>query len=133
MSSIMIDCPNPKELAQFYASLINWEIVFSNEEYAIIYPPDTKRGEYPAISFQFNPNYKPPVWPDEVEAQQQMAHIDFDVNDLEKAVQHALNCGAALAKTQFSKDWVVLFDPAGHPFCLVMMKSIIDSTDYKLK
>lgn len=33
--------------------------------------------------------------------QQQMAHLDFAVNDLEKAVQHAVRCGAAVAEEQF--------------------------------
>jgi len=45
------------------------------------------------------------------------AHLDFAVNDLEEAVQHAINCGATMAAEQFSEEWRVMFDPAGHPFC----------------
>lgn len=40
--------------------------------------------------------------------QQQMAHLDFAVNDLEKAVQHAVRCGAAVAEEQFSDAWRVM-------------------------
>ena len=43
-----------------------------------------------------------------------MAHLDFAVNDLEEAVQHAINCRATMAAEQFSEEWRVMFDPAGH-------------------
>jgi hypothetical protein len=33
-------------------------------------------------------------------------------------VQHALSCGATLAEFQPQELVRVLFDPAGHPFCL---------------
>jgi len=132
MASIMLDCKDPNELAKFYAELIEWKIVYTDEEYTVIAAPGTQRGEYISISFQQNPDHKPPVWPEEPGAQQQMAHIDFAVNDLEKAVQHAINCGAAVADTQFSDNWRVMFDPAGHPFCLCQMKSIIESPHFAL-
>lgn len=74
------------------------------------------QGAYPGILFQRNPEYCPPVWPEEPGVQQQMAHLDFAVNDLEEAVQHAINCGATMAAERFSEEWRVMFDPAGHPF-----------------
>jgi hypothetical protein len=100
--------------------------------WACVYAPGTNHGTYPSILFQQNPGYKPPVWPEEPEAQQQMAHIDFAVNDLEKTVQYAIHCGATIADKQFSNDWRVMFDPAGHPFCLCQMKSIIESAHFGL-
>jgi len=132
MYSFTVDCKDPHELAKFYAALLGWEIVFFNEEYAIIGAPGTQQGTYPGITFQRNSAYQPPVWPDAPEAQQQMAHLDFAVNDLEKAVQHAIDCGATIADEQFSDDWRVMFDPVGHPFCLCQMKSIIESTHFAL-
>jgi predicted enzyme related to lactoylglutathione lyase len=124
MYSFTIDCKDPNELAKFYAALLKWEIAFIDEEWACVYAPGTKQGAYPGILFQRNLEYNPPVWPDEPDAQQQMAHLDFVVNDLEKAVQHAIHCGAKISDKQFSKDWTVMFDPAGHPFCLCLMESI---------
>ena len=64
--------------------------------------------------------------------QQQMAHMDFAVNDLEKAVQYAMHCGAVVADKQFSDSWRVMLDPAGHPFCLCQMKSLIESGRFAL-
>jgi len=132
MYSLTLDCKDPHELAKFYAALLKWVIPFHNEEYVIICPPGTNQGAYPCITFQRNPEYKPPVWPEEPEAQQKMAHIDFAVNDLGESVQYAIHCGATIADEQFSDNWRVMFDPAGHPFCLCQMKSIIESAQFAL-
>ena len=130
--SFTVDCNDPNELAKFYGALLNWEAISFDEDYACVYPPGTKQGAYPFVLFQRNPDYVPPVWPAEREAQQQMAHLDFAVNDLEQAVQHAIKCGATVAKQQFSDEWRVMFDPAGHPFCLCMMKPLMESEHFKL-
>lgn len=81
-----LDCKEPYELAKFYAALLKWEIVFSNEDWACVGAPGMKQGMYPGMLFQQNLEYQPPVWPDKPEAQQQMAHLDFAINDLEEAV-----------------------------------------------
>ena len=132
MYSFTVDCKGPYELAKFYAELLKWEIPFHDEEYACIGAPGTGQGAYPCILFQRNPDYKPPVWPEEPEAQQQMAHIDFAVNDLEKAIQYAIHCGAAIAAEQFSNNWRVMLDPAGHPFCLCQMNELFESNNFAL-
>jgi hypothetical protein len=45
-------------------------------------------------------------------------HFDFQVGDLESAVDEALALGATLAAAQPQDNVRVLLDPAGHPFCL---------------
>jgi predicted enzyme related to lactoylglutathione lyase len=132
MYSFTVDCKNPYELAKFYADLLKWEIPFYNEEYACVGAPGTQQGAYPGITFQRNDEYTPPVWPEKPEAQQQMAHLDFAVNDLEEAVQYAIHCGARIADEQFSDEWEVMLDPAGHPFCLCQMKSVFESPHFSL-
>jgi len=133
MYSFTLDCKAPYELAKFYAELLNWEIPFYNDDYACLGAPGAAQGAYPGITFQRNPDYVPPVWPEKPEAQQQMAHLDFAVNDLEEAVKHALKCGAKIADEQFSADWTVMFDPAGHPFCLCKMSEIFGSGHFALR
>jgi predicted enzyme related to lactoylglutathione lyase len=132
MYSFTLDCKDPYELAKFYAGLLHWEIPFHNEEYACIAAPGTAQGAYPGITFQRNPVYTPPVWPEKTKAQQQMAHLDLAVDDLEKAVQHAIHCGATIADEQFSDTWTVMLDPAGHPFCLCQMKPVFESSHFAL-
>jgi hypothetical protein len=52
-----------------------------------------------------------------------MVHLDFYVEDLEEAVNHAIACGAKQAKIQYSDFWKVMIDPAGHPFCILQIPS----------
>jgi len=132
MYTFTMDCKDPLELAKFYGGLLKWETMSIDEGWACVYAPGTNQGGYPGILFQQNADYIPPVWPAKPETQQQMAHLDLAVNDLEKAVQYAIDCGAAPANEQFSNEWAVMIDPAGHPFCLCQMKSVIESPHFAL-
>lgn len=130
--ALTVDCKEPYALATFYAALLGWEIPFYDEDWACVGAPGAAQGAYPGITFQRNPDYQPPIWPEQTGAQQQMAHMDFAVNDLEKAVAHAITCGATVAAEQFSNDWRVMLDPAGHPFCLCQMKAMMESSQFAL-
>lgn len=120
-----IDCKEPYALAKFYAELTGWTIPWHGEEYACLGAPGAGQGEYPGLTFQRNDAYVPPVWPEEPGVQQIMEHLDFAVADLPGAVEHALRCGATLARAQFSSDWTVMLDPEGHPFCLCRMEDML--------
>ena len=110
---IAFDCPNANELADFYVKLSGWEKEISSDEWAGIRTPQGI-----LIVFQTVENYEPPVWPWKNGKQQQMVHIDFYVDNLEEAAQYALKCGAKKAEIQYFDTSTVMFDPAGHPFCL---------------
>jgi hypothetical protein len=63
------------------------------------------------------PDYRPPSWPD-AEIPKQI-HLDLGVEDLGASVAEAERLGARPAPIQPEPDrWRVMFDPAGHPFCL---------------
>ncbi len=49
-----------------------------------------------------------------------MMHFDFQVADLDEAVAEATRLGATVADHQPQANVRVLFDPAGHPFCLCL-------------
>ena len=132
MYAFTLDCKEPQELAKFYATLMNWEVMVLNDNFTCVYAPGSKHGGYPMLLFQRNTDYVPPVWPEEPKAQQQMAHLDFAVSDIKKAVEHAVACGARVSQQQFSDSWTVMFDPVGHPFCLCEMKSLMESPDFAL-
>lgn len=131
--SMVVDCPDPMALAAFYEKLTGWSVAYSDADCAVLAAPGTAQGAYPGITFQKNSDYVPPVWPESPGAQQQMEHLDFAVNDLAGAVKHAVNCGARIAGEQFSDGWTVMLDPAGHPFCLCMMKHVFESPDFALR
>ncbi len=110
---IAFDCPKADELADFYVKLTGWEKEISGEEFAAVRTP-----EGILLVFQSVENYVPPVWPWKDGAQQQMAHIDYKVDSLPEAEQHAISCGAVKSEIQYYDTSSVMFDPAGHPFCL---------------
>lgn len=110
---IAFDCPNANELADFYAKMTGWEKEISSGEWAALRTP-----EGILLVFQTVVNYTPPVWPWTNGKQQQMAHIDFKVDDLREAEALALKNGAKKSETQYYDTSTVMFDPAGHPFCL---------------
>ena len=70
------------------------------------------------IEVQWEPHYRPPVWPG-VEGQQlMMMHLDIGVADLDAGVAWAIGQGASLAEHQPQEGVRVMLDPEGHPFCL---------------
>jgi hypothetical protein len=73
-----------------------------------------------ALAFQTEPWYRPPVWPERAGEPEKMLHLDFWVDDLDAAVAHAVAAGATVAGYQPQEAVRVLFDPAGHPFCLFL-------------
>lgn len=113
MIGVTFDCPNANALADFYVSLLGWEKEISGDAFAALRTP-----EGILLVFQTVEAYVPPVWPWKDGAQQQMAHIDFKVDNLQEAEMYALRCGARKADIQYFDTSTVLLDPAGHPFCL---------------
>ena len=111
---VVLDAPDALALASFYSSLLGWKLSSEEASSATIIPPDGVA----YIGFQTSPGYVPPVWPPVEGAQQMMLHVDLEVEDLEVAVEHALELGAREAAYQPQDTVRVLLDPAGHPFCL---------------
>jgi predicted enzyme related to lactoylglutathione lyase len=113
----VLDAEDAPALAHFYARLLDWQ-VFSEDETGAAVAPSEDAGYY--LGFQTEEHYVRPVWPVEPGRPQMSMHLDFEVDDLERAVAHALKCGAELAEYQPQDDVRVLLDPAGHPFCLYL-------------
>jgi catechol 2,3-dioxygenase-like lactoylglutathione lyase family enzyme len=109
-----IEAPDPGGLARFYSELLGWPIGHEEPGTAILAVPGG--GTY--FVFQQAEDYRPPVWPPVAGGQRTMMHLDFQVGDLDESVAEALALGATLAEHQPQENVRVLFDPAGHPFCL---------------
>jgi catechol 2,3-dioxygenase-like lactoylglutathione lyase family enzyme len=109
-----IEAPDPAALAHFYATLLDWPIVHEQPGTSVLGTP----GGQTFLVFQRAEGYRPPVWPPVEGAQRPMMHLDFQVGDLDAAVEEAVALGAALSPHQPQENVRVLADPAGHPFCL---------------
>lgn len=111
IGSIALDCAEPAALAAFWAELLGGEIAFTSDAFVAV---KTDRVWLATVLVE---DYRPPSWPDS-NAPKQM-HIDLAVDDLDQAEAEAVRLGATRAADQPSPDrWRVLFDPAGHPFCV---------------
>lgn len=114
LTAAVLDAPNPRELAEFYRSLLGWPIGADEPEWVTLRPPGGGAG----LSFQLERAYVRPTWPAGQGDQQMMVHLDIEVDDLEAAGARAIAAGAVLAEHQPQEHVRVYLDPAGHPFCL---------------
>lgn len=113
LGNVMVDCDDERKLQAFYAELLGWEMC------ELFTRPAVKSANGIVFLFIEESGYIPPVWPEKEGQQQKQMHFDFQVDDVLMMTQKAENLGAIRAKEQFGgDDFVTMFDPAGHPFCL---------------
>ncbi len=121
LTSVTISCPDPRLLAAFYARLLNGTVTASDPPrdgepqtagWAQVAAGDLR------LNFEFELHWQAPIWPAVEGSQTATQHLDIWVHDLPGATQWAVACGARIAPVQPQTDVRVLFDPAGHPFCL---------------
>jgi catechol 2,3-dioxygenase-like lactoylglutathione lyase family enzyme len=116
---IVIDYPRDRttELLDFYAALTGYT-PYRNEGH-----PSLLENEHGVdLGLQPVTDYRPPTWPTQERGQQM--HIDFATPDLDVAARFAESIGASRADVQPAEDhpdddFIVMLDPAGHPFCFV--------------
>ncbi len=123
LTSITVTAPDPRALADFYARLLGATVTFSEP------PRDGEPAEAGwaqvrtdglTVNFEYEEHWQAPVWPAEPGRAHATQHLDIHVDDLDIAMAHAVEQGARVAEFQPQEDVVVLFDPAGHPFCLFL-------------
>ena len=110
----VLDAPDARSLADFYARLLGWKVRKYEPEWATVSPAEGVA----YLGFQTSPEYVAPEWPPVEGRQQMMMHLDIEVDDLDAAVVDATELGATLAAFQPQDDVRVMLDPVGHPFCL---------------
>ncbi|MFD3332795.1 VOC family protein [Streptomyces sp. NPDC058700] len=119
LQCVVLDCPAPRELAEFYASVLGGEVDRPDRRWSLDAAWSTLHTPGGLVlCFQGVPDHRPPTWPDPERPQQ--FHLDFGVPDLDAAQDHVLARGATvLDEGDGRRGWRVYADPAGHPFCLV--------------
>lgn len=130
LRTLCLDCPDAHAMAAFYGGLLGWEPTFTEPDWVLMRNPEGGVG----LSFQAEPGYLPPVWPEAPAEQQKMIHLDVRVTPadgadpsgpagqaaLDAAAEVALSAGGRLADHQPREDLRIVLDPAGHPLCLFL-------------
>lgn len=109
LAMVTLDAPNAAVLGEFYSSVLGWPIAYTDENYAMLTGPSH------ALGIGTIPDYQRPSWPDDGHKQ---FHLDLTADDIHAAADRCVELGATRAEPQPGETWVVLLDPAGHPFCL---------------
>lgn len=116
VGAIGLDCSDPHELAAFWEKLLDGEVVLETDDVVAV-----RVGHLILNAYRVDP-YVPPTWPDGGTPKQ--LHIDLAIEDLEGSVERAVALGARLGKQQLAPEsYMVMLDPAGHPFCLTTQLS----------
>ncbi len=122
MRNVVLDCAEPRALAEFYRAALGWSYVDGHEDedpagddWLQLRPPAAG----PLLAFQRS---DAPVTPWRVDAR---VHLDVTVPDLDLAHEHLVASGARPLTDTPEKEghpedpFRVYADPAGHPFCVV--------------
>ena len=113
LGNVMVDCDDERKLQRFYGELLGWEMC------ELFARPAIRSSSGIVFLFIEEKDYVPPVWPEDTGKQQKQMHFDFQVDNVAEMVKKAESLGAKKAESQFGgNDFVTMFDPAGHPFCL---------------
>lgn len=111
---VVLDCPEPRALAEFYAAVLGGRIEGEGDWVKVVGHDGTR------LAFQEAPGFVPPQWPKPDQSQQFHLDLYLDGERLDAAEEQVLALGAR--KLQGDEDGTLGFrvyaDPAGHPFCL---------------
>lgn len=112
--TVVLDCPDPRALADFYAGVLGGEVTYDEDDWVVL------ETDGPRIAFQLAEDFAAPTWPEGERPQQ--FHLDLTVDDVDAVEPELISLGATKHDVQpggaAGAPFRVYLDPAGHPFCL---------------
>ncbi len=114
LRSVVLDCPDPRSLAEFYKEVLGGKIAFAEDDWVVLTVDGLR------LAFQFAEGFAAPTWPTGERPQQ--FHLDVTVDDVDAVEPQVLALGATKHAVQPGEaagdPFRVYLDPVGHPFCL---------------
>ena len=114
LHGIVIDCRDPQSLAEFYQELLGMVRVQDDPDWVVI----DDAADRPGVAFQRVPDLPSATWPEG--ERPQYRHVDVAVADLD-AAETAVVAAGGRRLADGGGNFRVCADPAGHPFCLVVL------------
>jgi catechol 2,3-dioxygenase-like lactoylglutathione lyase family enzyme len=111
ISCICIDAVDPRPVADFWKSVLGWEVVEDGEEGISLAPPD---GGFPTIDILVVPETKQVKNRLHLDLRADGATFDEELARLERLGARRIDIGQGPDVT-----WVVFADPDGNEFCLL--------------
>ena len=114
LGSVVLECPDPLELAQFYSALLGLDI----DDWRSLTAPGSSHGSS-TLAFRRSEQYVPATWPG---TDAQDLHLDLIVDDLSSGHASVTALGAEPLDpldpppADNARGWRIYADPAGHPF-----------------
>jgi predicted enzyme related to lactoylglutathione lyase len=107
--TLCVDAHDPASLARFWASVLEYRVVFEEPDEVVIAKDDTT---YPALVFLPVPEDK---------TIKNRLHIDLNPDDHDAEVDRITSLGATRVDIGQGDEvsWVVLADPEGNEFCVL--------------
>jgi catechol 2,3-dioxygenase-like lactoylglutathione lyase family enzyme len=90
LEKTVMDCPDPRGLAEFYAKVLGMRVNEDSPDWVVIGREPGRR----ELAFQRASTWVPPRWPDPERPQ---LHLDIRVDDVEAAERAVLALGAPQA------------------------------------
>lgn len=143
---VVLDCPQPRVLAEFYRELLGYayrpghepppagEPDPDGEDWLVLRPHVDDAFSGRGIAFQQTDDFRPPAWsrdgtPLPEGSQRQMLHLDMTVPDLGSLTMQrdrATGLGATIlldGSDNEEEPIYVFADPVGHPFCIFVVQA----------
>ncbi len=132
LCAVVVDATNAREVAEFYRRLLGL-VYRAGDEAPTAESPDPRGDDWLVLTdadgrarmaVQHVDDHPRPTWPEPGVAQQ--LHLDFvvpTVDELRRHHERAVELGATVLDDRTTSEdeaIVVLADPAGHPFCLLV-------------
>jgi len=107
--TVVVDSHDPKQLAEFWAQVLDWKIVYDAPDEVVVARDDDT---YPGLIFVPVPESK---------AVKNRLHIDLAPDDRDEEVRRIEALGAKRVDVGQTPEntWVVLADPEGNEFCVL--------------
>lgn len=119
LGSVVLDCPDPLELARFYSALLGLEIDENgDDDWRSLTGPGSSLG-FSTLAFRRSEDHVPATWPG---TDARDLHLDLIVEDLSSGHATVVALGAEpldpldAPPAQNDRGWRIYADPAGHPF-----------------